>query len=337
MSTSLQKKEIPEVVKQANEISRAMYDLGPYARKLVAVAMSLMSPEEGKYTVSFKATEFLDAIGLEYRKQGTKTKDRIKAAVRECLNSHIEIERDNGDWEGYTWFTESKLQNFKFEWDWGWDKITMTFNPKLGDIIKAFKIGYSKINLVDLGKLQSRYAIRFYEMAISLAGFAGQDGNRRGEWYFEMSLDDIRSRFMLEKKRYKVTKDFRVNVIDKPIEEINSSGIGLRITPEYIRKGKRLIGARFNCRYVKRGEPVPTQPATETGHEDDKLRKAFPERFDQLKTEEWDRLKKAPPLPFYGENLSLQELHAEGKAMLRLREEHPDFFKTKKEKKNAQL
>jgi len=331
MTNTLQKKEaIPELAIQANEISQAMYDLGPYARKLVAVAMSLMSPDDGVYDVEFKTEDFLKAIGLEYRKQGGKTQSRIIAAVRECLDSHIEINKPNGDWEGYTWFTDSKLQFYKEGRAWGWDKITMSFNPKLGDVIKAFKIGYSKISLVDLGKLQSRYAIRFYELAISHAGFAGQGGNRRGEWWFEMSLDDIRERFMVDRKRYKVTKDFRVNIIDKPIEEINAAGIGLSIEPEYVRYGKRLMGAKFLCRYVKPGEPKPTQPVTETGQEEEKLRKAFPEEFEKLKVEALAETKKNPGL--FADLPGYIETRAESTAYGKLRELHPEFFK--KGKKN---
>jgi hypothetical protein len=326
IGSKLRPPDVPEYVIQPNVISQAIYNLGPYARKLVAMAMSLISPKEGDYTASFKVTDFIQAVGLEVRSQGGETKKYIKAAVRECLDSHIEINKPNGDWEGYTWFTKSKLEDFKFEWEWGWGTIHMTFNPDLGEVIKAFKKAYAKLSLVGLGKLQSRYAIRFYELALSYAGFAGKDGNRPGEWYFEKTLEELRTLFQIGTEKYKVTKDFRVYVIDKPIDEINGAGIGLRIEPQYVRRGKRLIGARFNCRFVSRDEPLPVTPATKTGQEDDQIIAAFPEEFQKYLQE---ARRDDTTLPGLFSEHSREQANM-GRALERLRAAHPNFFKYEK-------
>jgi hypothetical protein len=319
----LEKTGLPEYVIQPNLISQAIYSLGPYARKLVAMAMSLMSPEKGVYRVSFRAADFVEAIGLEPGKQGGETKKYIKAAVEECLDSHIEINRPNGDWEGYTWFTSSKLKKFSPGRDWGWDEIEMNFNPDLGETIKAFKKAYAKISLADLGKLQSRYAIRFYELALSYAGFAGKDGNSPGEWYFDKTLADIRILFGIDSKKYTLTKNFRVKVIDNPIAEINAARIGLRIEPQYIRRGKRLLGARFVCRFARHGETVQVTPATETEQENDRLEAAFPEEFQKYFQE---AVRDNPVLPGVISNFIWEEA-CRGRANERLREAHPEFFK----------
>jgi hypothetical protein len=321
--TKLEKPGIPEYVIQPNLISQAIYNLGPYARKLVAMAMSLMSPEKGVYKVSFSAADFVEAIGLEVRKQGTPTKEYIRAAVRECLDSHIEINKPNGDWKGYTWFTSSELKDFSPDRDCGWDEIEMNFNPDLGETIKAFKKAYAKISLADLGKLQSRYAIRFYELALSYAGFAGKDGNRPGEWYFDKTLDDLRILFGIGSKKYKATRDFRVKVIDNPIAEINGARLGLRIEPQYIRRGKWLLGARFACRFARRGDPVEVTPATETEQENSRLEAAFPEEFQKYFQE---AVRDDPVIPGLFSEYFREEA-CRGTASERLRAAHPEFFK----------
>jgi plasmid replication initiation protein len=275
---ALQAKELPEYVIQPNVISQAIYNLNPYARKLIAMAMSLISLKEGEYTVSFKVADFINSLGMEFRKQGNPTKEYIKAAVKECLNSHIEINKPNGDWKGYTWFIESELQDFKSGSTSGWSKITMTFNPKLGEVIQAFKRAFAKISLADLGKLHSRYALRFYELALSYAGFAGKDGNRSGEWYFDKTLDDLRILFQIDKKKYPKTGDFRTYVIDNPLKEINNARMGLWIEPQYLREGKRLMGARFMCLWVKGDEAIIGTPMTE----EEQLIKEYPEEFGEL-------------------------------------------------------
>jgi plasmid replication initiation protein len=273
------KNDVPEYILQPNVISQSIYSLGVNARRLIAMAMSLISEKEQNCTVSFSVQDFIKAVGLPY---GGDTKKYIKAAVEECLSCIIKINLPNGDWVGYTWFTESRLSNFKFEWEWGWDKITMKFNPELWEAIRQLKKAYAKLDLINMGKLQSRYALRFYEMAMSYSGFAGKDGNAPGAWWFELSLEDIKIRFAVDAKKYLRTANFRTKVIDNPIEEINAAHIGLRIEPAYIRRGKRLLGARFNCRFVKDGEPLPVTAATDTGKEDEELISKYPDLYNHF-------------------------------------------------------
>ena len=312
--------EKQEFVIQPNAISQSMYSASTTARRLMAMAMSGVEPDTDNYDVSFSVLDFIKALGI---KRGSKTNDLIFPAVKECFENPITIKKDNEDWVVYSWFTEASLEQ---------TTISMSFNPKLGKTIKALKklYGHAKIDLIDLGKLQSRYAIRFYELALSYAGFEGQGGNRRSEWWFEHTISDIRALFQIEKNKYKLTKEFKRNVIDKSIEEINAAGIGLRIEPEYNRKGKWLVGVRFNCRWVKRNEPLPVTPTTETAQEDEQLMAAFPEEFEKYKAEELAKLMQQPDLPgFIADYPDRVEALAEERACKRLRADHPDFFKTK--------
>jgi len=324
MNKSLKKKEDATQIRQPNVISQAIYDLSPSARKLVAMAMSLLPAEGGSSwdydnnTVTFKTADFINALGLD---RGGETRKYIRAAVEECHNSSVTIEIPNEGFDIMSWFMISKIRE---------NTITMAFTPQMADLLRGFKKAYAKISLVDLGKLQSRYAIRFYELAMSYSGFAGKDGNPRGHWWFEKTLDDLRVLFDVKKKLYPRTSNFRTFVIDNPIEEINKADIGIFIKPEYVYDGRFLIGAKFNCRWMARDEPKPTQPVTESGQENERLAAAFPEEFEKLKAEEWAELKKSPTLEFYGNNPDTQKQIAEQKAYIKLKELHPDFFKKPK-------
>ena len=46
-----------------------------------------------------------------------------------------------------------------------------------------------------------------------------------------------------------------MRVIDDPIKEINTKDIGIKITAEYLRKGRNLIAARFHCKYARAAQP----------------------------------------------------------------------------------
>jgi len=326
MNKSIKRKEDVNQIRQPNIISQAIYDLSPSARKLVAMAMSLLPAEGGSSwdydnnIVSFKTADFINALGLD---RGGETRKYIKAAVEECHNSSVTIEIPNEGFDIMSWFTISKIRE---------NTITMAFTPEMADLLRSFKKAYAKISLVDLGKLQSRYAIRFYELAMSYSGFAGKDGNPRGHWWFEKTLDDLRILFNVKKRLYPRTGNFRTFVIDNPIDEINKADIGIFIEPEYVYNGRFLIGARFKCRWMARDEPRPTQSATETGQESDLLREVFPEEFEKIKAEAWVELKKSPTLAFYGNDAVMQERHAESLAYEHLKKLHPDFFKKPKRK-----
>jgi plasmid replication initiation protein len=81
-------------------------------------------------------------------------------------------------WKKFTWFSEAQYNEET-------SKATMTFSPKLAEVLAELKWVYSKINLQDFGKLQSRYAIRLYEIALSFAYLKGKQGNKDSVWYFQ--------------------------------------------------------------------------------------------------------------------------------------------------------
>jgi plasmid replication initiation protein len=68
------------------------------------------------------------------------------------------------------------------EFDEATSKATMKFSLELAEVLAELKWVYSKISLQDFGRLQSRYAIRLYEIALSFAYLKGKQGNRDGVW-----------------------------------------------------------------------------------------------------------------------------------------------------------
>jgi len=326
-----------EYVIQPNAISRSIYSAGTYARRMMAMAMALLplDPEEAKkknYTVIFSVTDFMKALGLE---KGTKTRALVKAAIEECTGNIIKIyDEKTGDYILYTWFQKTILHSaIGREIAWDWDKITMKFNPELAEAIGDFRRQYAKIDLLDFGKLQGRYSIRLYELALSYSGFAGKDGNPPGCWFIpEITIKDLRVLLDIDPSKYKATQDFRVRVIDGPIVEINSAGIGIRIDPEYIRRGRWLVAIRFNCQWIEQGKPRPANPATETEKEEQEIIAAYPEEYEEQFKKALDEIKKKPSLPLMNSNF-FDEQAAKGEALQRLRELHPEIQKKQRGKK----
>lgn len=229
----------PDFVIQKNVISQSIYTCMPSTRKLIAMAMSLLPIKiitNNQLKVTFSVKSFLKALNLT--DGGFQRSLVCKNTVKEASSLFIKFVNTEKEYAAMPWFK-------KVYYSWDLDIFEMVFNDELISLLEEFK-GQAKLNLLALGKLQSFYAIRFYELIMSYKGFCGKKGNKQGFWFFERTVLELRQLFKLENK-YKRTGDFRTNVVDLPIRELNNAKLGFFIELEYLRKGRRLLGFRFLC------------------------------------------------------------------------------------------
>jgi plasmid replication initiation protein len=225
---------------QPNVISRSINDVEATEKKLMALAMSYMPykiENDNDYTVSFSISEAIKALDLT---DGQNQRNILENAVKKISGKQIIINQENGDWFAYTWFD-------KASWQPSNKMFSLTFNKALGDALMQYKRAYSQIDLASLGRLSSKYSIRYFEIGMSYAGNKGINGNPKGKWYYEYSVDQIKQLFMIDKKQYKRTCDFTRRVVYDPIDLLNEAKVGFTIEPVPITKGKKLLGFRFVC------------------------------------------------------------------------------------------
>jgi plasmid replication initiation protein len=253
------------------------------------MAMSLLPPDLSVKTAKFTFIEFIQSVGLD---KGGKMYQIFEAAVNECMGNVITIDTPGG-WEKFTWFSKSTY-NKKTGY------ITMTFSDELAGHLIAIKKMYAKINLIDLGKLSSRYALRIYEIAVSYSSLAGKNGNAAGCWYFEREITELRTLFAVGTAKYKATKDFRKNVIDIPVKEINKADIGIEITAEYKRMGKFLHSVCFHCERKPRAKSasllIDDRRESLEEKELEKLKKLYPDEYAELFKAEMEKKEPFPLL-----------------------------------------
>lgn len=322
----------PRFVMQHNAISRSIHNLSATAKKLTAMAMALLPADLSSLTAAFTYIEFCKATG--YSVGGGQYK-YFKEAIKECLDNKIHIETKSPKtgkdvWEGYSWFSYSKIDD-------GTGICTMIFSPQLAEVLIEMKRVYAKINLRDLGQLQSKYALRLFEIAKSYESLAGKDGNESGAWYYERTVQEFRQMLGVPETAYAETRRFRQKVIEEPVKEINAAGIGLEITTEGIKKGRDLSAIRLKCKktarktQAKRGNPKnkgegqpefsyenPAKARSREEKELEHLKELYPEEFAALYAE---ALKKYKPLGCdTGE--SFRETAAVVNALETLRERH---------------
>jgi plasmid replication initiation protein len=130
-------------------------------------------------------------------------------------------------------------------------EIQVKFSEDIVKYLDGNEYGYCELLLSDVAELKSFYAFRWLEMARSYESLAGQKGNKKNEWWFGRSVEEIRELFGIEKDEYKDFAELRRRVIEGPIAEINKSKIGIELTPEYIQDkyDKRVKkGVKIHCR-----------------------------------------------------------------------------------------
>lgn len=309
--------KVYEIVKSAefaiqkNALSQSIYSCTPTARKLIAMATSFLKKDN--LTVSFTISEFLNVLSLK----GGNQREIVKTAIKELDNLKIVLKDSIMAYESFSWFTRRGM-------DFEKNEIRLTFNSELAELLKN-KRGHAKLDLNSIGKLQSFYAIRYYELAMSYRGFIGKEGNTEDEWFFEKTIDELRELFVLQEK-YKVTSMFRINVIDNPIAELNAAKVGFNIKLTYKRKGKKLVSVIFNCKNEPYEIVSNQSDCTQHGTDTELLKKHFPKQFEKALEEEL----KQNEFEFIG-NTELLRVYKEGKATEKLRYLLKELEKSKKE------
>ena len=320
----------PRYALQYNAISRSAHSMSATAKKLAIMATALLPLDQPNTTVSFTFTDFCNAIGYG---DGGKEYQLFTAAVEECMKAIISIEtgktiKGKTSWEKFAWFEYAKFNAVT-------GVCTMRFSNELAYFLKEMKKVYAKINLSDVGQLQSKYALRIFEMAKSYESLAGKDGNESDTWYFERSVQEFRTMFGVPEEAYQETKRFRQKVIEEPIKEINNAGIGMELTTEGVKQGRKLKAIRINCKTAprktttKKGRKKKSEGAVQL-----ELPGLSSKNADSKQDKELEHLKELYPAEFaelYEAELSkgrsyasdeIKQMAAEGSALMQLKERH---------------
>lgn len=141
------------------------------------------------------------------------------------------------------------------------DYIVIGFTPQIMPYISALKKCFTKYQLADVLKLKSRYAIVLYRWLMM--------SWRQYEHYFgtkertpqqlvdyqnpRASLDELH-RLTGTTKKYRDFRNFRKNVLDAAVNEINSQ-TGYAIAYEKVSSGRRVTGIIFHITDKRAPEP----------------------------------------------------------------------------------
>ena len=161
----------------------------------------------------------------------------VKKACRKLISTSIEINYE----DGFDLFTV--FQHLKYKEKKGLHiKFNEDMRPFILDIYKGFKkYGFTKIEMQQIFVLESAYAMRILELMLQYNG-----KKKRGIIKRKIEIEELRKRLSVPVDSYKKMKDFRKNVLDLPISEIEKK-TKYTITYETIKEGRKIVAIEFSC------------------------------------------------------------------------------------------
>jgi hypothetical protein len=117
-------------------------------------------------------------------------------------------------------------------------KLYFTFDPLLAQHVLAPRT-WARLNVHVVMKLRSKYAVTLYEI---LEAYANRETK-----VCTATIDDVRSWLKVPDDAYRTWKDFRRNVVDIAVDELNeyADEAGFTVSYEALREGKAFTKIKF--------------------------------------------------------------------------------------------
>jgi hypothetical protein len=276
LTMSKEKHVIPaedDMVNQSNVVSQASYLMPVVARRLVFLAMAQVRNDDATRTFTMPVSAVLKSLGMS-NDRGPEIADVTDKLMKEIL--HVKTARG---WLKHHWVDEAEY--IERGDDVTLHTLSLTLSSRIIPFARTLQKSFHQFKIADIARLSGKYSVRIFELVSSQMGLAGKGGNHPGKWFYEVSVEELRHLFKIEKGEYKRAPELRRNAVDVPVSEINKADLGLKITMEYKYYGRPLVGFRFNCELTQKGEMkvANPKPATKTEAEDDALRTLNPELY----------------------------------------------------------
>jgi plasmid replication initiation protein len=251
-------KTVPEAEDEsalAHELTRAAYRLPIMQARVLQVALSQLRPNDKEFpTVEMPVGDILRALKLDDNRQ---YRESIRSSVDGLMRHVIDVGNWETGWEKFHLVERAKYIKTR-------DSIQVLFSDEIADFALNLKGLFTMISNEEFSRLTSEYAIRIFQLVSSWKDKAGKDGNKPGCWWWDTDFDTLRHLVKVPTEAYRGangTNNFRNKVIDGPVQEINAADLGLTVEIEYKRRGRSIVGVRFNCKMTSKAKPIGKVPS----------------------------------------------------------------------------
>lgn len=215
------------LVSKSNHLIEAGYQLTLNEQRLILAAISKLDgrksfPKENEFMIT--AQEFSKAFDIPIK----QAYENLEQASSRIYERDIKTyDKNNNYRERFRWVDGVKY----------WDKegrVSLSFSNRIIPYLTLLHTQLTSYDLKQISKLNSSYAIRFFELII-------QFKNTKNRW---ISLEKLKERLEIPEK-YSRFYDFKRRIIDPSIKNINET-TNLFISWDVIKQGKVITGLNFN-------------------------------------------------------------------------------------------
>ena len=239
-----------KLIVKDNALIEASYSLDTIEQRILLLAVLAIRQEKApKFNkVKIHAREYMNAIGEEHHasyealQNGAKGLFDAKFRYKKYDAELDEVGEAESRWvERAVYFSNSAT-------------IELAFTSEVLPLISELEKRFTQYEIEQVAGLQSRYAIRLYEMLMQWRS-NGQTP--------ELSLKTIRDRLGLLENEYKRMCDFKSRVIDVAIDQINEH-TDIKASYEQHKEGRSITGFTFTFKE----KPKPKAKGGEVNRDD---------------------------------------------------------------------
>ncbi|MDC4361039.1 replication initiation protein, partial [Acinetobacter baumannii] len=229
------------VIKQANKLIESVYRMDANEQKIILLAAKFVYDLEKKKEEFTTNTEIV-ITAAEYAREYGITRQTAFEVISEAKNTlydrSFEYDYKNPE-TGEIKPMSSRWIHSKGEMK-AKSEISMFFAPAVIPFIYLVQQEFTLLDIKEIGRLKSKYAIRLYQILMKW---------RNADFQPKFEYLDIRAKLGVEDDEYTVMADFKKRVIDVAVKQINQGTgfVGLKYTT--IKKGNKI--SHFSFVYEK--------------------------------------------------------------------------------------
>lgn len=206
-------------VVKSNKLVEAKSDYSALQQRIILYAIAQIKPDDESFKMyQIKISDI----------ESNRHYDLVKEAVKRLHKTTIEI-REGKDWAMYPFITKSKGRD-------GSGIIELQFHDDIKPFLLKLQTHYTSYFLKDAIGFRGNYTLRIYELCKQYQVI----GKRI------LAIEDIRQMFNL-KTKYKKYADFKTNVINSAVAEINSFS-DIHVSMKENKVGRKITTIEFSIK-----------------------------------------------------------------------------------------
>jgi len=219
-----------KVVKHNNLIQRSRYELSAQEQKIILYLITKIKPDDTELELyEFNIKDFCEVCGID-EKSG-KNYSNLKEIISDLTSKIIWVTLDNGYETVVRWIERPYINRKSGIIKIKLDELMRPYLLQLKEHFTAYSLYYTLA-------MKGKYSIRIYELLKSYESLS--------ECIF--GVEELKK--MLSAEKYEMYKDFRVNVLDTAIKEINDFG-DILVTYTIEKKGRKVDKIIFKIKQKK--------------------------------------------------------------------------------------